>query len=177
MTSRQSADLCDCTPTSPASDDSRHDQKHVPLPNGTPQEITIATMLGWPVDPNLFPSNAPRQGRELQLFHLSTAYLQRVKLESFDCDVHFEISADRSKTSPRVIVELPVDDEYCLFRRLVQKQLAARGITITSAPVELSQPLAIDVRGLAFEDKPHTGRGTNLVATVWELHPAIVQLK
>jgi hypothetical protein len=169
-------DLCDCSPSAPASADFRHAEKHIPLPNGTPQEISVTDMFGWPVDQSLLTPDAPRAGRELQLFHIATAYLQRVKLESFDCDVHFEISADPGKNSPRAIVELPVDSEYCLWRRSVQQQLAAHNVTIQTGAQELNPPLAVDVRGLAFQDAPHPGRGSALVATVWEIHPAIVQL-
>jgi hypothetical protein len=45
---------------------------------------------------------------------------------------------------------------------------------------ELPQGLPADVMGLAFEDFDHSAiglqRGSAQVATVWELHPAIVTL-
>lgn len=175
--SEKTVDLCACVPSASDSLDHRHAGKHVPLPNGTPQEISVSTILSWPVDRSLLAANAPRAGREIQLFHIGHAFLQRVKLEGFDCDVHFEISGDASKTAPRVIVELPVDSEYCEWRRLIQKQLAAKGISISTTPQELSSPIPVDVRGLAFEDDPHATRGTKFVATIWEIHPAIVQLQ
>ena len=40
---------------------------------------------------------------------------------------------------------------------------------------ELPQALTVDVVGMAFEDFEHD-RGTAQVATLWELHPAIVNL-
>ena len=40
----------------------------------------------------------------------------------------------------------------------------------------LPQPFLITVQGLAFEDFEHN-RGTALIATTWELHPAIVTLQ
>jgi len=40
---------------------------------------------------------------------------------------------------------------------------------------ELSQPLSAEILGMAFEDFEHN-RGSAQVATLWELHPAIVTL-
>src|SRR5947199_1014920 len=77
-------DPCHCTPSAPVSDDYRHLQKHVPLPSGTPQEISINTLLGWAQDPTV-PSNQPRTGRELQLFRIAKAYVQSAGLMSNDC--------------------------------------------------------------------------------------------
>src|SRR5689334_13379073 len=57
----QQLDVCNCTPTGPASEDFRHNQKHVPLPNSSAQEITVATMLTWPQTPVPGPA-APRTG-------------------------------------------------------------------------------------------------------------------
>jgi hypothetical protein len=170
------SDICACVPTSAPIDDHRHDAKHIPLPVQTPQEITVNTILNWPVDPDLLPADAPREGRELTLFHIRHAFLQRIKVEHNDCDIHFEISNTPDKTGPRVIVETPVDSEYCPSRRNIQQQLAQHNIIFNGGPLELSPALPVDVIGLAFEDFQHAGRGSNTVATIWELHPAIVQL-
>lgn len=43
---------------------------------------------------------------------------------TFDCDVHLEISDSPSKTAPRVIVETPIDSEYCDSRKILQHALA-----------------------------------------------------
>jgi hypothetical protein len=169
-------DICACVPDAPPSADHRHDEKHVPLPNQTPQEISVNTILNWPVDPDLLQADAPRQGRELLLFHIGHAFVQRIKLEHNDCDEHFEISDSADKTAPRVIVETPIDSEYCQSRRAVQQQLLQQGISFNGGAVELFPALSADVLGMAFEDFNHPGRGSNFVATVWELHPAIVQL-
>lgn len=134
------------------------------------------SMLSWPVDPDLLQADAPRQGRELILFHVSHAFLQRVKLEHNDCDEHFEISATPEKTAPRAIVETPIDSEYCLNRRAIQAQLAQHHVFFDGSATEISPALPADVVGMAFEDFSHPGRGSDAVATVWELHPAIVQL-
>jgi hypothetical protein len=171
-----SVDICACVPDAPPSADHRHAEKHVPLPSQTPQEISVSTILNWPVDSDLLQPDAPRRGRELSLFHISQAFVQRIKLEHNDCDEHFEISATSDKTAPRVIVETPIDSEFCPSRRAIQQQLLRHGISFNGGAVELFPALPADVVGLAFEDFSHPGRGSNFVATVWELHPAIVQL-
>lgn len=180
--SKKPYDVCGCVPSSPASKDYRHAEKHVPLPNGPAQEITVATILSWPVDSSLLSTSAPRAGRELQLFHIGTAFVQAVRLVHSDCDIHIEIAGSASKTAPRVIVETPVDQEYCMARRTIQSQLAAHGITLataeqeTDAPQEINPAIPADVVGLAFQDDSHPNRGSAQVATIWELHPAIITL-
>jgi hypothetical protein len=170
-------DICSCVPTGDPNEDHRSAAKHVPLPNTEAQDTTVKEILGWPVDPALLPTSASRQGRELQVFHLKQAFLQRVKLVHTDCDVHFEISETPEKNAPRIIVETPVDSEYCPAREAIQRQLVDIGISLAgSSGVELSTPATIDVLGMAFEDFNHPNRGTSLVATIWELHPAIVRI-
>lgn len=166
-------EICNCVPTASASDDYRHDAKHVPLPTGKPQETTIQTILSWPQGQAL-PANAPRSGRELQLFHVSRAYLQDARIVAGDCDVHFEVSQTPDKSAPRIIVETPSDSEYCTTRQALQSQLAKIGIKMPKGG-ELDSPLQISILGLAFQDFEHD-RGSQLVATVWELHPAIVTI-
>jgi hypothetical protein len=171
-----SSDICNCTPTAPASVDFRHDQKHVPLPGGVPQEITVATILSWPQFP--IPANdAPRTGRELQLFHVSQAFVQLAWQVPSDCDLHMEISATADKSAPRVIVETPVDSEYCFSRRSFVSALNAHGISLARSLQTAELPVAIpaQVTGLAFHDFNHP-RGSAAVQTVWELHPAVVTL-
>jgi hypothetical protein len=154
-------------------DDYRHFQKHIPLPSGSSQEINVNSMLGWAQDTDL-PANQPRTGRELQLFHIARAYLQSAGLMHNDCDLHFEISQTAEKSAPRVIVETPIDSEYCPARKNVQTALAQHGFKLdTNHGGELATPVAVEVLGMAFEDFEHH-RGTAHVATVWELHPAVV---
>lgn len=168
------SELCNCTPTEPASADYRDNAKHVPLPGGTPQEITVNTILGWQPSSPAPGFNDARTGRELQLFHISQAFLQVAKVVAGDCDIHLEISNVPDKTAPRVIVETPVDASFCQARGQLQSQLAQHGFTLTlSQGGELPTALSVSVLGLAFEDFPHS-RGSAFVATTWELHPAVV---
>lgn len=164
-------DVCNCTSTESDAADYRHSAKHVPLPDTTPQDITVADILGWQQDTQEQP-DAPRSGRELQLFHIAHAYLQNVYINPGDCDMHFEISDTADPAAPRVIVETPKDDEYCPARQSVAQAIAGRGLTFPLAG-DLTPPVTVDVVGLAFEDYGHT-RGSAHVATVWELHPATV---
>ncbi len=169
-----SNDICNCTPSEPTSADYRHAEKHVPLPNMTPQEITVATILSWPQDATPLPSDRPRTGRELQLFHIAQAYLQSASVIGGDCDIHFEVSQTADKSAPRAIVETPVDSEYCSARRNIQSQLKTHGFLLdANHGGELPTPVVVDILGMAFEDFEHH-RGSPQVATVWELHPAIV---
>ncbi|HEV2961713.1 MAG TPA: hypothetical protein VG649_07825 [Candidatus Angelobacter sp.] len=168
-------DLCVCTETEPASSDFRTVAKHVTLPQIAANEISVGTILGWPV-PAEPAFDATRQGRELQLFHIGQAFLQFAWLNIGDCDLHLEISDSQDKNAPRVIVETPFGDMFCSARRQLSQQLSARGFTLNSSSGELPTPVAVDVVGLAFQDFNHS-RGTSHVATVWELHPAIVNVK
>jgi hypothetical protein len=78
---------------------------------------------------------------------------------------------------PRVMVETPVDSEYCTARQTLQTQLKQRGFDLNQVEGgEVPKPFPVMVQGLAFEDFEHN-RGTALIATTWELHPAIVTLQ
>ncbi len=81
-------DVCHCTPTSPESGDYRHAAKHVDLPAMQPQVVTVDEILQWAQGPAPA-ANAPRSGRELQLFQIPRAYLQNVYINPGDCDIHF----------------------------------------------------------------------------------------
>ena len=169
-------DLCNCVPVAPDTVDYRHVAKHVPIPSGTPQEIDVNTMLTWPSDPVL-PPDKLRFGRELQLVHIGVAYLENASVNPTDCDVHMEISQTPDKTAPRVVVETPVDSEYCSARRNIQSQLQQHGVKLdVNNGGELPRPLPVTVLGLPFEDFEHN-RGSAQVATVWEIHPAIVTIQ
>lgn len=172
----QPVDLCNCLPIEPDIADYRHAAKHVPIPNVTPQEITVNTILSWPQGLPALPPDAPRSGRELQVFHVANAFLQNASVNSGDCDVHMEISQTADKNAPRVVVETPVDSEYCTARQNIQKQLSQHGFTLDPQHGgDLPTALPCQVLGMAFEDFEH-GRGSPQVATLWELHPAIVNL-
>jgi hypothetical protein len=168
-------DLCKCLPVEPDIADFRHIAKHTAIPNIAAQEIGVDTILSWTQDAFVAP-DAPRTGRELQVFHIATAFLQEASVNAADCDVHFEISQTADKNAPRVIVETPVDSEYCSARQTAQSQLAKHGFKLDSQHGgELPQALPVQVQGMAFEDFDHN-RGSAQVGTIWELHPAIVTI-
>ncbi len=169
-------DICNCLPIEPDIADYRHVAKHVPIPNVTPQEITVEEILSWPQGLPALPPDAPRTGRELQVFHIANAYLQNASVNPGDCDVHLELSQTPDRTAPRVVVETPVDSEYCSARKVIQSQLAAHGFRLDAQHGgDLPQALPAQVTGMAFEDFEHN-RGSAEVATLWELHPATVTL-
>ena len=169
-------DLCKCLPVEPDIADYRHVAKHVNMPEMAPVEIDVNTILGWPEDPVPLPPDQPRTGRELQVFHVAQAFLQEASVNAADCDVHFEISQTTEKSAPRVIVETPVESEYCSARQSAQSQLAKHGFRLDSQHGgELPTALPVQVTGMAFEDFDHN-RGSAQVATIWELHPAVVKI-
>jgi hypothetical protein len=168
-------DLCKCLPLEPDIADFRHLAKHVPIPTIAAQEIRVDDILSWRQDTFVDPA-APRTGRELQVFHIANAFLQEASVNGADCDVHFEISLTADKNASRVIVETPVDSEFCAARQNVQAQLAKHGFKLDDQHGgELPQALPVEVLGMAFEDFEHA-RGSAQVATIWELHPATVNL-
>ena len=145
-----------------------------------PSEITIDTIYSWAqTDPVQI--DPPRTNQELQVFHIAVAFVQEVHVNSEDCDIHFEISQTAAKNDRRVIVETPVDSEFCSARKNIQAQLAQHGFRLDPTHGgELPQALPADVVGMAFEDFDHNAvglqRGSPQVLTVWELHPATVKL-
>src|SRR5882762_2220236 len=168
-------DLCKCLPIEPDIADFRHLSNHVPIPNIAAQEIGVDSIRSWTQDAFVDPG-APRTGRELQVFHLATAFLQEASVNAADCDVHFELSQTSDKNAARVIVETPVDSEFCSARQNAQSQLAKHGFKLDSQHGgELPVALPVQVLGMAFEDFDHS-RGSAQVATIWELHPAIVTI-
>jgi hypothetical protein len=168
-------DLCQCLPIEPDIADYRHLAKHVAIPNIPAQDITVDIILRWQQDP-VIPPDAPRSGRELEVFHVANAFLQNASVNAADCDVVMEISHTADKNASRVIVETPVDSEYCGARQNIQAQLKQHGFSLDSQHGgEIPQSLPVDVVGMAFEDFEHD-RGTAHVGTLWELHPAMVTL-
>lgn len=166
-------DLCKCLPIEPDISDYRHLAKHVPIPNIPAQEVSVEIILTWSQDP-VIPPDAPRNGREQRVFHIANAYLQNASVNAADCDVSMEISHTADKSAARMTVETPVDNEYCAARQNLQAQLKQHGFLLDSQHGgELPQALPLDVEGMAFEDFEHN-RGN--VATLWELHPAVVTL-
>jgi hypothetical protein len=134
----QPADICKCTPLEPDLVDYRHAEKHVPIPVMVATEITIDTIYTWPqTDPGSL--DPPRTGNELQVFHVAAAFLQEASVNSVDCDISLEISQTADKNARRVIVETPVDTEFCNARKNIQAQLAAA----TSAGTVLPVPLGV----------------------------------
>ena len=169
-------DLCKCLPIEPAILDFRHLAKHVPIRSDIlPLEIDVNTILGWTQDTFVAP-DAPRTGRELLVFHIANAFLQEASVNAADCDVHFELSQTADKNADRVIVETPVDSEFCSARQNAQTQLAKHHFVLDSQHGgALPTALPVEVLGMAFEDFDHN-RGSAQVKTIWELHPAIVTI-
>lgn len=165
---------CECHPAVSPKAEFRYESKNAPLPKVQPEETTVKEILDWvPQYFPGFPSNTARQDRELRFFHVSRAFLQAVWVNRYDCDFHLEVSHDEKKDSPRIIVEMTKN--YCSERKELQSQLALQGVIVDDKHQELRQALAVEIVGLAFQDK-NERRGSALVDALWELHPAIVKL-
>jgi len=106
-------DLCKCLSIEPDIADFRHLAKHVSIPNIAAQEIGVDSILSWTQDAFVDPG-APRTGRELQVFHLATAFLPEASVNAADCDVHFELSQSRNDLELHpAIVTIPEDSHVC----------------------------------------------------------------
>lgn len=78
-----------------------------------------------------------------------------------------------------MIIETPGTAQYCEARTGLYSALKERGITVTDLNQELANPLPVEIVGVPFRDQAHPvwfARGSDKVATLWELHPAIVKL-
>jgi hypothetical protein len=101
---------------------------------------------------------------------------------TFDCDIHLEISDVPDKNAPRVIIETPIDSEYCDNRKALQAALSRHNFQLRYLSnsqlnqAELPQALPVSVLGLAFRDFEHN-RGSQRVNSDWELHPAEVTVQ
>jgi hypothetical protein len=170
--------LCACKPTHITKDDWRIEFKNGSLPKGPPEETNVAAILSWPDGPEPG-SRTPRSGKELTLYRIPKAYLQTVFLRRSDCDLHLEVSETSNKNAPRMIIETPGATEYCPARTQIHAELQRRGITVTDLNQEVTSPVPVEIIGIAFRDQAHPvwfARGSDKVATLWELHPAIVKL-
>jgi hypothetical protein len=166
-------DVCGCQPRDEKPTDYRFAEKHIPVPDMPAKTVTVDDMLSWDQSSN--PKNdAPRAGRELQLVTIPQAYVQFAWAYRGDCDIHIEISATPAKDAPRVIVETPVDQEYCTARKTLQQALREHGVELSVLQQEVPNPFPVTVRGLPYQDAKHK-RGSRYVASVWEIHPAIVE--
>src|SRR3954468_3019568 len=166
-------DVCGCRPRDEKPTDYRFAEKHIPLPDMPPQTISVQEMLSWDQSSN--PRNdAPRAGRELQLVTIARAYVQFAWAYRGDCDIHIEVSATPDKDAPRVVVETPVDAEYCPARKTLQSALRDHGVELSVLQQEVAQPFPVTVRGLPYQDFSHK-RGSKHVATLWKIHPAVLE--
>ena len=171
--------LCGCKPSNVSKDDWRITIKNVPLPaDANPTDVTVKEILAWRQTTTPI-SSAPRSDAELRVYRIRKAYLQSTFLQEGDCDFHVEISEEPGKNAPRMIVETPGMKEFCPARLKLLAQLRQTGFTLTNLNQELAHPLPVEVIGLGFHDRWHAfwiPRGSSKVATLWELHPAVVKL-
>jgi len=170
--------LCSCRPTHITKDDWRIEFKNGSLPQGPPQEVTIAAILQWRQGPE--PGvRTPRSGLELTRFHVQKAYLQSLFLRKSDCDLHMEVSEEPDKNAPRMIIETPGTSDYCEARSRMFEALRRKGIMLSDLNQELSPALPVEITGVPFRDQAHPvwfARGSEKVVTLWELHPAIAKI-
>jgi len=90
-------DLCKCLPIEPDIADFRHLAKHAPIPNIAAQEIGVDTILSWTQDAFVAP-DAPRTGRELQVFHVANHSCKRPALTPLTATCILKFRKQRTKT-------------------------------------------------------------------------------
>jgi hypothetical protein len=176
-----------CTATTAISRQSRTDMKHRPasVQNVHLNQSSVEEMLLWPNPSTITKnSNTAIDPRENQTYTLS-GDLWRVKVEDNDCDFHLEVSPPGAGIdADRVIVEIPQGPDFTTLRdRLIQALAAAgAGDLRHTKSIDLSQPIRVQVGGYAFFDAFHYskanpkrghGHGTQMVGTIWELHPVL----
>ncbi len=107
--------------------------------------------------------------------------LWRVKMEDNDDEYHLEISTrGGSRTSDRIVAEIPPDPPYANTRRKLLSLLPGTYLFKPKTSRDLTRPIPIRVTGYAFFDGHHWSsetlrgnkHGTRYTATLWEIHPA-----
>src|SRR5258708_3333964 len=131
----RSADDCvssnlQCSPTTACENQKRGSMKHrMPSVVSDVTPISVQTILDWEPPAGLEKaslrnSQTPIDDHEKKLFSLE-ADVWLAKRAPDDCDVHMEISAPGgTMNDPRVIAEIPSDDYFDVFRKLIQDKLA-----------------------------------------------------
>ena len=106
--------------------------------------------------------------------------LWRVKMEDNDDEYHLEISArGASKTSDRIVAEIPPDHSYAGTRRKLLSLLPGNYVFKPKTSRDFHHPIPIRVTGYVFFDGAHWSsksvrghnHGTKYTATLWEIHP------
>lgn len=176
-----------CRPSIPVA------RQHRPLmrrrtPSLDPPVLTnVAQVARWqpPVDadnPQVHDRDDPIDERETQGYTL-TGSLQRVTLESDDCDLHMELSAPGAPASaPRVVAEIPSNPMFQTARDAVLRALPASVHLTPGHSVDLPTPIVLTVTGFALYDTARADRAnprattheTAQVATLWGFHPVWV---
>jgi hypothetical protein len=80
------------------------------------QEIGVDTILSWTQDEFVAPTRR-EPGESFRFSMWRMHFLQVASVNAADCDVVFEISMTPDKNAPQVIVETPVDSEFCSARQ------------------------------------------------------------
>lgn len=117
--------------------------------------------------------------REKQIVTVS-GYAWIIKESDDDCDVHIEMSETNSKTTKRIIAEIPNTNPYCTFRSSVLGALVTKFHLPAKKAYHFDngdnggKAIKITVTGYLFWDSGHpTGNnhGSVHVGSVWEVHP------
>ncbi len=149
-----------------------------------PVQTSVAEVARWPApvdseNPAVRDRDDPIDERETQGYTL-TGVLQRVTLETDDCDLHLELSAPgATASSPRVVAEVPAAPAFQAARDAILRALPASVRLVPGQPVDLAAPVTVTVTGFAFYDAARAGRSdprrptheSPFVGTLWGLHP------
>ncbi len=156
----------------------------------------------WPIPYTITKDDPNEYDNEKKLYKIE-GYLQLIKIEDNDCDIHMEISADQSGNQDRIIAEIPNTKEYCALhkeimdevKKLVKKEVSTTpikflkqglqvhkiiisgyGFLDTSHKIKTPASLPSDPKKKkAFDKKFRKGNkhGSADVMTLWEIHPVV----
>lgn len=134
-------------------------------------------MLTWPVGTTPPATRCAVAGSQ-RFIKFPAPMFKNARLISSDCDLHFELSDLPDTSAPHVVVETPMDPEYCPSRRAIaaafeQHHFQLRAVNASQA--QLAQALPVSLLGWRFRISSTEG-GTAQVTSPWELHPAEVSV-
>jgi hypothetical protein len=173
-----------CTPTASSEGSYRHAMTHRAPGPASAGGISVATFQAWSPPDGVEDDRVrgrdgpidPREGRAATL----EGDLWRVKVGRNGCDLLLELSATRAgRDSPHVLAAIPAGPGYEAARAAITAAVGLRSGR-RSGRVELREPVHVRLTGYLFWDGARwcaespgrgCGRRSDLVASLWELHP------
>ena len=176
---------CDCGVTK-GTKHPRQEIKDRPIPSSinSSSNTSVNDMIGWTVPENPKIKGSQKDAKEKSLYSVS-GYLQNIKIGPDDCDLEIELSANKDKSSDRIIAEIPNTKEYCILREKLLKDLKDKySFNLNKGSNTLNNAPEIKLTGYSFWDSQFysdkaaarekgKGHGSKYVKSLWEIHPVV----